>query len=440
VFESSGGTRPVRVAGRDATEVAIARFTISVAAGPDAGHEALLGSTSVHVGTDAGCDLVLTDPTVSARHAMLTLTPEGVLVEDLGSRNGTLVDGTRVRSAFVGETAVLKLGDTALRVTPVQTRFVVLPDEDTTFCGLVARSRAMRDVFALVRQLARTDLPVAITGETGTGKELVARALHQAGPRRDRRFLVLDCGAILPELLRSELFGHEKGAFTGADRQVKGILEEAAGGTVFLDEVGEIDLSVQPNLLRALETREVCRVGSRAPVPVEFRVVSATNRDLRRRAREGEFRADLFYRLSCVTIRLPALRERPDDLPLLAQHFLTQCAERHGAAAPEVPGGVLERLAAYAWPGNLRELRNAMEALWALSEGRPLRESQVAQVLPPAEPEPPAGDLEAAERGVIADALAATGWNRKAAAKRLGIAPNTLLERIRRYGLKPPGA
>jgi DNA-binding NtrC family response regulator len=439
-IESSGGTKPVVIGGKKGLEVVVHRFAVTVESGPDQGHQTLLSSTSVIAGTDRSADLVLTDTTVSRRHTMLTITSDGIHVEDLGSRNGTWIGGARVQSAYLVEEALVQLGSTRLRVVPNEARFPVYADEADNFHGMLAHSEEMRRIFGMIRQLARTDLPVAIRGETGTGKELVARALHEAGPRRDKPFLVLDCGAIVPDLLASELFGHEKGAFTGADRMVRGVLEEADGGTVFLDEIGEVPLSLQPHLLRALETRTVCRIGSRQPTAVQFRVVSATNRNLRSLSTSGAFRADLYYRLACVTIRLPPLRERTEDLPLLVSHFLGECARRHGGITPSLSAGVIERLSAHPWPGNLRELRNVIESVWFRSGGEAITEADIAHVL--ADRDEPAteagGTLVENERQLIADALKSTRWNRKAAAKKLGIGYTTIFEKIRLYGLTPP--
>ena len=459
---TASSTQAVILAGRRALELTLSRFAVAVEEGPDRGRQALLSAASLCIGTREDNDLVLTDPMVSGGHAMLALTPDGVLVTDRGSKNGTWLDGTRVQSAYAADGALLRLGGTTCRLHLSPGRLVVFPDEETSFAGMMGRSQAMRDLFGLVRQLAKTDLPVLLYAETGCGKELVARALHSAGPRREKPFLVLDCGSIVPELLKSELFGHEKGAFTGADRTTKGVLEEAQGGTVFLDEIGEIDLGVQPHLLRALESREISRIGSRQATPVNFRIVAASNRDLRQMAEEGRFRTDLYFRLSYVTVRIPPLRERLEDLPLLATHFAAEYATRNGIAPSRLADEALARLAAYPWPGNVRELKGVVETACALSGDGPLVVATIERVLStrgpiaaaapgatPAQttapsPAPPAAPLasalEATEMQAISEALMATGWRRKAAARRLGISPTTLFAKIRRYGLKPPFA
>ncbi len=451
LLDSEAGTRRVEIRGRKGTELSVSGFYVTVVEGPDRGLTVPLSSTSLRIGTHASNDLVLTDRAASRRHALLTTTPSGPSLQDLGSTNGTLVNGVRIQTAFVPDGGRIQIGDDVLTLTVLPSKFVVLPSAEPSFEGLLGRSEAMREVFTLVEQLSQTDLPVAITGETGCGKELVARALHSAGHRKAKAFLVLDCGAVVPDLLRSEIFGHERGAFTGADQARKGILEQAAGGTVFLDEIGEMGLAVQPHLLRALETREVCRIGSQSRVPVDFRIVSATNKDLAGLAAAGTFREDLYYRLSCVTIRLPPLRERQEDIPLLARHFLERCAARLAFAPPALSDDALAALAALPWPGNVRQLRNAMEALCVTRKGGAIRAEDVARAVPrapavaapaaapsapPAAAPPAAESLEHAERRVIEAALQATGGNRKAAAKNLGISPTTLLAKIRRYGLE----
>ena len=453
-FDSSGGTVPVQRGVGGSVELRVDGVSVAVESGPDEGETALLKGASLSVGTDPTSDLRLTDPTVSRRHLVLSLTPDGILAEDLGTTNGSWVGGVRLRAAIIPAGATLKLGGTVLTVKSSTSRFLVTPAQVASFHGLLGESPAMRNIYGLIQQLARTDLPVNVTGETGTGKELVGRALHLAGPRKDKPFLVLDCGSIMPDLLRSELFGHEKGAFTGADRANKGILEQARGGTVFLDEVGEMGLGVQPQLLRALETRQVTRIGSHAAMDVDFRVVSATNRDLKAMSLDGQFRSDLLYRLSAVTIRLPPLRDRREDIPALARHFVEAYAQRHQVPAPRFSNAALEALAVYAWPGNIRELKNTADALCALAAGATVDVPQVRQILGVERATSPAPTARAAvatpvvaaqvasklddmEKQAIATALEQTGWNRRAAARQLGISPTTLLRKIEKFGLKP---
>jgi DNA-binding NtrC family response regulator len=435
-------TRVIKLGGRRALELPVRRFRIVVEDGPDQGRSLDVSGPAASVGSGEDNDLVLTDRTVSRHHARLALTESGVQVTDLASRNGTWLGGARVEIATVPAGSRVRFGSTRCHLQINEEPLVVCPGEESGFEGLLGSSQPMRDLFAVVKQVARTDLPVLITGETGCGKDLIARALHRAGPRRDRPFIVLDCGSIVPDLLRSELFGHEKGAFTGADRAAAGALEEAAGGTVFLDEVGEMGLAVQPHFLRALESREVTRIGSKKPVRVDFRIVAATNRDLQAMSQDGRFRSDLYYRLSCVTIHAPPLRERLEDIPLLARSFAEACAERNGLTPPHLSGDVLDRLARHSWTGNVRELRNVMESLTAMSAGEPLDARQLDRLLQrpgaaqPSAPTP--ASLEDAERDVILRMLESTGWRRKEAARRLGISPTTLFAKLKRWGLKPP--
>lgn len=437
MIEAEGGTRPIVLAGRHGTELVVRRLILTVVEGPDRDQHAEGRSPSLIAGSDPLVELPLQDPTVSRRHVSCSVTPEGVRVEDLGSRNGTWVGGVRITAAVVPSGTQIRIGATTVRVDARPDRFTVFPDaEPDGPTGMLGKSLAMREIFALVKQLARTDLPVLITGETGTGKELVARALHECGPRRSKPFQVLDCAAVVPELLRSEIFGHQKGAFTGADRMAAGILESAAGGTVFLDELGEMDVSVQPNLLRALETRRIQRIGGRAQVAVDFRLVAATNRDLVAMCDRGRFRKDLYYRISCVTIRLSALRERSEDVSMLALKFLDDCASRHQMPTPELGQEALEWLERHPWPGNVRELRNVMEAACVRSDGNPILAEDLKRFLASqTSTAPPHQSLDEAERVTIEAALNGTSWNCRAAARRLGLSPTTLYDRIRKYNL-----
>jgi DNA-binding NtrC family response regulator len=225
----------------------------------------------------------------------------------------------------------------------------------------------MREVFAILKRVAPTDATVLIEGESGTGKELVADALHKFGPRRSRPFVVFDCSAVPRELIESELFGHVRGAFTGAVRDRVGAMEEANGGTLFLDEVGELPLDMQPKLLRALEKREIKQVGGNRRAQLDVRIVSATNRDLSQEVQAGAFREDLYYRLGVIHIQIPPLRKRPEDLPLLADHFLTELAGHAGIPAPRLSYETMEKLKQYPWPGNVRELKNFLERSVILS-------------------------------------------------------------------------
>ena len=314
-------------------------------------------------------------------------------------------------------------------------------DKRFAFPGILGETRAMQRVFDVMNQIADTDATVLVVGESGTGKELVAQALHRAGPRRNGPFVALNCAALAEGVLESELFGHEKGAFTGATGKRIGRFEAANGGTLFLDEIGDMPQSTQAHLLRALENREVTPVGSNTAVPVDVRVIAATHQDLDAMTAEGRFREDLHYRLRVVQIELPALRERLADLPHLAQHFLYEAAERHAKPARHLAPETLDLLAAYRWPGNVRELRNAIESMVLLTAG----EVVPAEVVPAwARPGGDRPDIlqalsglpaEEVERALITNTLRDVNGNRERAATMLGISTRTLYRKIKLYGL-----
>jgi two-component system, NtrC family, response regulator GlrR len=336
----------------------VARFRVRVARGLDEDAAASSSGTEVTIGSAEGNDLRLTDPSVSRHHCVLESTPEGVRVRDLGSTNGVVVSGCRVDSALLAPGVTLVLGDTQV-VFERQEGDVTFPlSRDEQFGLVIGSSVAMRRLFALLPRLAASDTTVLIEGETGTGKSLLAESLHQQSNRSEGPFVVVDCSAIPPSLIESELFGHEKGSFTGAHAARTGYFESASGGTVFLDEIGELPLALQPKLLRILEERVIRRVGSHEPRRVDVRVLAATNRDLRHEVNRGAFRSDLWYRLAAVKLTIPPLRERPQDIPRLVEHFYAELSANPDARAPRE---LLERLSSYHWPGNVRELRNAVE-------------------------------------------------------------------------------
>jgi DNA-binding NtrC family response regulator len=313
-----------------------------------------------------------------------------------------------------------------------------------SFSGIIGKSQTMRTLFELLETIAQTASTVLVTGETGTGKELVARAVHQNSPRRAQRFVAINCGAIPETLLEAELFGHVRGAFTGAVTTRAGRFEEANRGTLFLDEIGTMTPALQMKLLRVLQAREVQRLGDNGVIKVDVRIIAATNVDLARAVAESQFREDLYYRLNVIPVHMPALRERKDDVPLLAQHFL----ERFGATC-SIAQDALRHLMAYNWPGNVRELENAIERAVALNGGRreielrdlpPTVQAAGASIAPVDTPIPEEGfDLpgyiERLERDVIARALEKTGGNKGAAAKLLNLKRTTLVEKLKRMAL-----
>src|SRR6478752_530385 len=346
--------------------LAFPKVRLKVLKGPDKGMTVTLVEDEILIGGADSAQLRLTDPTVSRNHCVIRMTAKGPLLRDLASTNGSRIDGVEVREAYVPRGATLELGHTQVRFDPLD-ESVELPLADSERFGrLWGRSTPMRRLFALAGRVAASDVTVLIEGETGTGKDALAEAIHQASPRTAGPLIVVDCGAIPPNLFESELFGHERGAFTGADRARAGAFEEADGGTLFLDEIGELPLPLQPKLLRVLEARELRRIGAAQPRKIDVRVIAATNRDLREEVNRGTFRQDLYFRLEVMRLRVPPLRERPDDIPVLVEHF--RSLAKPGAAAPPFSEETMRSFVAHPWPGNVRELRNAVERLTVLDD------------------------------------------------------------------------
>jgi DNA-binding NtrC family response regulator len=393
------------------------------------------------VGKDPGNDLVLPHRFVSGRH--LTVSREGnrFLVRDQHSTNGTWLDGARLFEAELPLHATLRVGEAELTLEPVTTA----PRGAHSYFGLIGSDPSVRRLAELIDRVAPSTAAVAVLGESGTGKELVARALHLRSTRAEAAFIPVNCAAISRELIESELFGHEKGAFTGAVAARKGAFEEADGGTIFLDEIGELAADLQAKLLRALESGEIKRVGASRPTTVDVRIVAATNRDLLADAREGRFREDLYYRLCVIPITLTPLRSRVGDIPALAEHFLKTFAPR-GQALRLAPAASAA-LEAHAWPGNIRELRNVIHRALLLRKGNTI-EAEDLSFDAPAQAARPAGDtfalvpgmtleqhLQRAERLVVEAALRRFGNNRERVARELGVARSTLFKRLKEWGL-----
>jgi transcriptional regulator with GAF, ATPase, and Fis domain len=333
-----------------------------VVAGPDEGREVAV-RTLAEIGTGAECQLQLTDPSVSRRHVSVAVVGAAIAVKDLGSRNGTFLAGARLREAEVPLGAVLQLGDSAVSVQPRLQVKELAPSMARAFGEVLGQSLAMREVFAILERVAPTDVTMLIEGETGTGKELVARSIHAASSRREAPYVVFDCGSVPHELAESELFGHRRGAFSGAVADRTGAFRQADRGTLCLDELGELPLELQPKLLRVLETGEVRSVGSDEVRKVNVRVLACTNRELRAEVRRGRFREDLLYRVEVMRVRIPPLRARPDDIELLVRHLL----EGKLASDSSVSGPQLAHLVSGVWPGNVRELRNVLQRAVALA-------------------------------------------------------------------------
>jgi transcriptional regulator with GAF, ATPase, and Fis domain len=339
-----------------------------VLSGPERGSEHVISSDVIRVGKASENDLVFTDDTVSRVHFEIVRDAKGYLLRDLKSTNGTFLDGAEIKEAYIRAGSVISAGAAELKFTPFEERIEILPSDKEQLGSMIGRSTQMREIFGLIERIAPTDATVLIEGETGTGKDMIARTLHQLSRRHQGPFIVVDCGAVAGTLIESELFGHEKGSFTGAIATRQGAFELASGGTVFLDELGELSLDLQPKLLRVIEQRELRRVGGSRTLKVDLRILAATRKDLRNEVEKGKFREDLYFRLNVVPIVAPSLRERRDDIPLLVDLFIRQLtgAESDGAGARALSEQTLAALMGHDWPGNVRELRNVIERALAL--------------------------------------------------------------------------
>ncbi len=441
-------TLPFTVAPSPEPRLSIRKIRFEVVKGPDAGLIADVAGPEARIGSGKTCDLVLKDPTVSRVHLLVRVEGDAIRVTDAGSRNGTLLDNNRVADAWARSDSAITIGATTLRLRMSSDTAELPLSRRDRLGGLLGQSIPMRRIFALLERIAPTDTTVLIEGETGTGKELVAEALHDESPRARGPFIVFDCSAASATLIESELFGHVRGSFTGATGDRPGAFEAANGGTLFLDEIGELPLDLQPKLLRALENREVRRVGSNNPHRVDVRIVAATNRSLVHEVDRNRFREDLYYRLAVVPVRLPPLRERLGDVALLVRHF-EEKLRRPGQ--PPLPESVIDDFCARSWPGNVRELRNAVAR--AISIGT-LATAELSGT--PAVIEPPSGvktgeeamtiDLseplfvgrervaEAFERKYLAAALKQTNSNVSRAAEIAGVNRKFIQRAMKRWG------
>jgi transcriptional regulator with GAF, ATPase, and Fis domain len=427
-------------------------------------------SGQVFFGRAADIDIIVDDSSVSRRHAVIH-SGDPATLEDLGSRNGTRLGGqtlepnTKYPIAIgsvieVGNvTVIVQRGTTTLADAELSPR-----SKSSSGKGLIVRDKAMQQLYQLVDVVAPANIPVLILGETGVGKEVFAQEIHRRSARADKAFLTLNCAALPESILESELFGHEKGSFTGAIQTKMGLFESADGGTVFLDEVGELPPTTQAKLLRVLECGEVMRIGALRPRVIDVRFISATNRDLEQRVAAEQFRADLFFRLNGMTVRIPRLAERPDDIDDLVRLFAERACTKMNRPAPRFSPEALDDLRDRDWPGNIRELRNVIEraVLLAAKAGEVLPE-HLGSPIPPKKPvlesseaptltqnqgptlaPPPAGglraDFESYERKRIIEALELCAGNQSRAAKMLEIGRRTLIRRIDAYGIPRPRA
>ncbi len=402
------------------------------------------------LGSHPSNDLVIDDPTVSRFHCELAIDGSEARVTDLDSRNGTVIDGVKVKEGFLKTGSILRLGNVSVRFDVLPTTKRVALSRRTSFGDLVGGSARMRSLYTLLERAAATDSTVLLQGETGTGKTSAALAIHHAGARADRRFIVVDCASIPATLLESELFGHERGAFTGAHERRLGAFEEAEGGTVFIDEIGDLPLELQPKLLRVLENREVRRIGQNGWQAVDVRIIAATHTNLRASVNRKRFRSDLYYRLAVLTIPLPSLREVTEDLPDIARKLLGTLRAKPEQVASLLTPPFLASLERASWPGNVRELRNHLEEqlVWADpaepgEAGTPGGETDELEPLPAGAIDPNVPftearrrNIDAFERAYVRELLRFHRGKVSEAARAAGIGRVHLHRLVRKHGIR----
>jgi DNA-binding NtrC family response regulator len=419
----------------------VASFRIRVVGGPDRGASVESTRPELTIGTAEGNDLLLTDPSVSRHHCVIESTPAGARLRDLGSTNGTVVGGCRVDSGLLAPGTTVALGGTDVVLERVSGEISEAVAREELFGPFIGSSVALRRLFAHLPRLAASESTVLIEGETGTGKSLLAEAIHQQSGRAAGPFVVVDCSTIPPTLIESELFGHERGAFTGAHQSRVGYFEAASGGTIFLDEIGELPVELQPKLLRVLEERTLRRIGARDPIRADVRVIAATNRDLREEVNRGSFRSDLWYRLATVKLTIPPLRDRPEDIPRLIVHFWTELA---GDPEARPPHELVARLARHRWPGNVRELRSAVERAILFDDPAALDDLDRAAPAPEADPHQPFRAAKARataqwEHAYLAALIQLHGGNISRAARAARMNRNHLRELLVRHRIASSG-
>ncbi len=446
---STGRTQVIRW-GEQATKMTVMKCKLTITSGDAKGREFILSQPVIHVGTRKENEIVLKDETMSRLHFEVHQTKQGYLLRDIESMNGTLINGVRVKEAYLTTGAIIRAGRTEMKFAPQDETFEILPSKKTRYASLIGGNMAMRKIYTIIEKIAPNEVTVLIEGESGTGKELIAQALHEKSKRHKRPFVVFDCSAVAENLIESELFGHEKGSFTGATNMRQGAFELADGGTIFLDEIGELGLDLQPKLLRVLESRTVRRVGGDRHINVDVRVIAATNRNLESEIKKGKFREDLFYRLNVATINLPPLRKRKDDITMLVEHFIEDFNKANNARQVEgIDPQALEILKAYDWPGNIRELKNTMSRIFSFMEGDRITLEDIPEririPLTKAELDIPEdlGFKDAKEQWIasfekqyLLESLTRNNFNISAAAKEAGIDRKSVQRLIRKYKIK----
>ncbi len=409
--------------------------------GSEEGRQFQIDKEKIAFGKHKDNNLVLNDKFVSRHHGEIYFRNGEFFIRDLGSKNGTFVNGKRIHGTVLRPGSRIEIGKTCIDFMLSEDSSISLDRKEHSLGEIVGKSQKIQTLYTLCKKAASCDATVLISGETGTGKELIAKTIHSLSSRSKEHFVTIDCGSIPRELIESELFGHEKGAFTGAQNQRKGAFERGHKGTVFLDEIGELPKEMQPKLLRILEERKFKRVGGDTHIPTDIRVLAATNRELNVEVTKGNFREDLFFRLYVIPISLPTLRERKEDIPLLANHFIKKnplCSEK--GSQPTISDEALKKMADYSWPGNVRELRNVIDRAIVNSDRHHINSEDI-QFVPAIKGNEKSftsskTSLDEIEKQTIIKALEAQGGNKKATAKVLGIAYSTMCEKVKKYKIE----
>lgn len=437
--------------------ISLRKCVLSIVEGDEKGKKFTLSKNITTIGKKEDNDITLSDKTISRKHAEIEYLADSFILRDHDSTNGTYLNGSRVKEAYLSPGDRIKIGKTLMEFSAFDEKVRIEPADMKEFGKMVGSSTKMRQIFTILGRISPTLATVIIEGDTGTGKDLVAQAIHEHSPRKNKPFVVFDCSAVAPNLIESELFGHEKGSFTGAIRSRRGAFEEAAGGTIFLDEIGELTLDLQPKLLRALEQREIKRVGANSTSKIDVRVICATNRNLKKEVSEGRFREDLYYRLSVVKIRLPSLAERPEDIEPMIERFLTtskfNMLEGGKFKVTKVDDDALKMLKRYQWPGNVRELMNVVERAISFAEGDTITKSHLDYVFSESEQEEeyterlaPSTDMpfkeakqkivEVFEKEYLIELLKKNDYNLSAAAREAKIDRKHIRNLLKKYGIK----
>ncbi len=445
---SSGKTKVIRWE-EQSSRIHLLKCKLTVTSGELKGKDFTLSLPVIQIGTKTGNQIVLKDETMSRVHFEIHQTKDGYLLKDLESMNGTFINGVRVKEGYLTAGAIIRAGKTEMKFSPLDEVFEITPSKKAKFGPMIGGSMPMRKIYTIIEKVAPTDVTCIIEGESGTGKELVAQAVHEKSKRSKKSMVIFDCSAVPENLIESELFGHEKGSFTGATGLRHGAFELADGSTIFLDEIGELPIDLQPKLLRVLESRTIKRVGGDRPIPVDVRVVAATNRNLEAEVKKGNFREDLFYRLNVVPIYLPPLRRRKDDVPMLIHSFIEDYNKQNTERQCDgIESGALQLLSSYDWPGNVRELKNTMSRILSFMDTTKITLEDVPEKVkvPVAKAELDIREdlgfkdakeqwISSFEKQYLQEILKRNNYNISATAKEAGIDRKSVQRLIKKYGL-----